>query len=77
MKKKNAYIIGLLSILFLTLFSVYIDKSILIEIIPSSIAGIVGIVLAYVAGNRAIGSAGAGGGTTSYSITEVKKLASI
>jgi len=44
--------------LFLTLFSVYIDKSILIEIIPSSIAGIVGIVLAYVAGNGAIGSAG-------------------
>ena len=58
MKKKNAYIIGLLSILFLTLFSVYIDKPILIEIIPSSIVGIIGIALAYVAGNRAIGSAG-------------------
>ena len=65
MKKKNAYIIGLLSILFLTLFSVYIDKSVLVEIIPSSIAGIVGITLAssYIVGNDgrgngAIGSAG-------------------
>ena len=76
MKKKNAYIIGLLSILFLTLFSVYIDKPILIEIIPSSIAGIIGIALAYVAGNRAIRSASTRG-TASYPITEIKKLASI
>jgi len=53
MKKKNAYIIGLLSILFLTLFSIYIDKSVLVDIIPSSIAGIVGITLAYIGGNVA------------------------
>lgn len=53
MKKKTAYIVGLLSIISLTILSIYIDESTISTIVPSSIGGVVGITLAYIGGNVA------------------------
>lgn len=53
MKKATSYMVGLLSIVFLTVLSIIIDKNNVGLIVPSSIAGIVGLTLAYIGGNVA------------------------
>ena len=53
MKKSTSYTVGLLSIVFLTVLSIIIDKNNVELIVPSSIAGIVGLTLAYIGGNVA------------------------
>jgi hypothetical protein len=53
MKKKTAFLTGLLSVLFLAVFAIVIDNESIGSVVPGAILGIVGLTTAFIGGNVA------------------------